>query len=106
MDILNDKLCNETSMSKYSNDYILNVPLNKIYCINMDDLEISGTWTSDFLNYVEFGLYLCKDGIYYNGTNPNCTSYEKLMNYSVGNTLDLEFFIPDVQFQIYQLRLL
>ena len=72
----------------------------------MDDLEISGTWTSDFLNYVEFVLYLCKDGIYYNGTNPNCTSYEKLMNYSVGNTLDLEFFIPDVQFQIYQLRLL
>ena len=99
-DILNYKLCSETSIKQYSNYYILNVPLNKLYCIEMDDLEIGGSWTTDFLNYVGLDLFYCKDGIDYNETNPNCTSYEKLMDFAgAGNALELEIFFPEVQFQ-------
>ena len=98
--ILDYKLCNETSMQKYSTDYILNVPLNELYCIDMDDLEMGGSWTSDFISYIEFDFYYCKDGIDYNETNPNCTSYENLTNFSgVGNSLYLDFYFPEVQFQ-------
>ena len=98
--ILNYKLCNETSMKKYLNGYILNVPLNKLYCIDMDDLDMGGSWISNFIDYVEFDLYYCKDGIDYNETNSNCTSYEKLMNFSgAGNSLEIDFFFPEVQFQ-------
>ena len=100
MDFLDYKLCNETSMQKFSKDYILTVPLNQLYCINMDNIEIGGSWISDFLNYVKFDLYYCKDGIDYDDTNPNCTSYEKLINFSgINNSLKLEFYFPEVQFQ-------
>ena len=99
-DILNYKLCNETSMKKYSKEYILNVPLNEIYCIDMEDLEIGGSRITDFLNFVEFGLYFCKNGIDYNETNLNCTLYEKLMNLTgEGNSLKIEFYFPEIQFQ-------
>ena len=99
-EILNYKLCNETSMKRYSKYYILNVPLNESYCIDMDDLDMGGSWTSDFISYVELDFYYCKDGIDYNETNQNCTSYEQLMNISgIRNSLYLDFYFPEVQFQ-------
>ena len=38
--ILNYTLCNETSMKKYSDGFILNIPLNETYCIEMDDFDM------------------------------------------------------------------
>ena len=98
--ILNYKLCNETSMKKHINDYILNVPINELYCIEMDDLDIGGSWTTDFVYYIQFDLYYCKNGIDYNENNPNCTPYDKLMNISgIRNSLYLDFYFPEVQYQ-------
>ena len=99
-DILNYKLCNETSMKKDLNGFILNVPLNKLYCIDMNNLDIGGSWISDFLNYVKFEVYYCKDGIDYDEKNQNCTSFEQLMNFSgVENAFEIEFYFPEVEFQ-------
>ena len=64
--IINYKLCNETSMANNVNQYMINVELDKLYCIDMDDLSMGGSWDNEFLNYVEFDIYNCRDGINYN----------------------------------------
>ncbi len=50
---LDYKLCNETEMRENIDPTYLNVPLNELYCIDMDYLDVGGSWISDFLNYVE-----------------------------------------------------
>ena len=35
------------------------------------------------LYYVQFNLYICKDGIDYDQNNINCVSYDKLNNFLV-----------------------
>ena len=52
--IINYKLCNETSMANNVNQYMINVELDKLYCIDMDDLSMGGSWDNEFLNYVEY----------------------------------------------------
>ena len=37
---LNYKLCNETSMAIKSEIYRITIPLNELYCIDMDDLDM------------------------------------------------------------------
>ena len=46
--ILNYSLCNETSMAKKPEIYKIEIPLDQLYCINMDDLDIDGSWISNF----------------------------------------------------------
>ena len=97
---VNYKLCNETSMSKKSEIYYTNLNLSEIYCIDMDELEIGGAWTENFIGYIQFDLYICKNGINYNENNKNCTTYENLENsLGEGNSASIVFYFPIVQFQ-------
>ena len=97
---LNYKLCNETSMINKSSIYYISIPLNELFCIEMEDLDMGGSWMSEFINYIEFDLYFCEDGINYDETNTKCSSYDKIMNYTgKNNSLELSVYYPVVQFQ-------
>ena len=98
--ILNYKLCNETSMPNYNNIYQITIPLNEIYCIEMEDLDMGGSWITEFINYIQFDIYYCQDGINYDEKNPNCSSFEKIINYmGENNSLEIDIYYPIVQFQ-------
>ena len=98
--ILNYKLCSETSMVNKSNAYQLSVPLNEIYCIDMDDLDMGGSWIGDFINYVEFDLYFCENGINYNENDEKCSTFEDIANF-VGkkNSLKIDIYYPIIHYQ-------
>ena len=98
--LLNYKLCNETSMKELGNEYLLNISIEKLYCIDMEDLDMGGSWNAEFINYIRFDLYLCKDGIDYNETNRNCTKYKEFEDLpGEDNSLFFELLYPEVQFQ-------
>ena len=46
---INYKLCNETSMVNNTDLFIIDIELDQLYCIDMEDLNIGGSWDSDFL---------------------------------------------------------
>ena len=96
--LLEYKLCNETSMVNISNNYKIDVPLNQLFCIDENDFEFGGSWSGDFINYIEINLYLCKDGINFNSSDSRCTKMEDLLKYKKSSWL-FEFFYPVVQFQ-------
>ena len=99
-EIINYKLCNETSMANNANQYMLNLELDKLYCIDMEDLNMGGSWDSDFLNYVEFDIYNCRGGINYNPKNENCTTYEKIIEIAgKDDCFDFEMYYPVVHYQ-------
>ena len=75
--LLNYKLCNETSMKDLGKEFLLDIAIEDLYCIDMEDLKIGGSWNAEFINYVRFDIHLCKDGIDYNETNINCTSFKE-----------------------------
>ena len=98
--IINYKLCNETSMAKENIIQKISVPLNEIYCIDMEDLEMGGSWITEFINYVQFDIYYCQDGINYDEKNPKCTSYDKLRKFvGENNSLEFDLYYPIIQFQ-------
>ena len=90
---LSYKLCNETSMIQKPDNIIIDSSLDQLYCIDMDDLFMGGSFSSNFFYYVEFNLYICKDGINYDENNINCTSYDIL------NNLQMIFYYPTFEFQ-------
>ena len=57
---INYKLCNETSMVNKPDIYSINVPLNKLYCFDTDDLEIGGYWDSTFKFFKNGYIFLQK----------------------------------------------
>ena len=95
---LNYKLCNETSMINKTKNYIINVNLEELYCI--DDIFdiIGGSWGDEEIYYIEINLYLCENGIDYDELNPNCTKFEDLLKYHNTSWL-FEFYYPIVQYQ-------
>ena len=98
--LLNYSLCNETSMKNLGKDYLLHTNLDKLYCIDMDDLDMGGSWNSKFINYIRLDLNLCKEGINYNDSNTNCTKPEYLNSlYGEGNNWFFELLYPTIQFQ-------
>ena len=99
-EIINYRLCNETSMKNNSNSFLIDLDLEQLFCIDMEDLDMGGSWDNDFINYVEFDLYACKKGIDYDENNENCTSYEKLMETaSQDNSFEFEIYYPVVHYQ-------
>ena len=97
---LNYKLCSETSMINNTKSFIIDAPLDELYCIDMENLDMGGNWDYDFVNYVEFDLYICKNGIDYDENNKNCTSYEDLINAAEkGNSFEFEIYYPMVHYQ-------
>ena len=98
--IINYKLCNETSMANSGVLYMINISLDNLYCIDMEDLEMGGSWQASFINYLEFDLYICEDGINYNKLDNKCSSYEKIKNSSTeNNSYEIEVFYPVVYYQ-------
>ena len=57
--------------------YIINIRLDNLYCIYME-----GSWQSNFINYIEFDLYICENWINADESNIKCSYYEKIMNAS------------------------
>ena len=97
---LNYRLCNETSMQNKPDIYSINVPLNKLYCIDTDDLEIGGFWDASFLSFLKMDIYFCKNGENYNESNPNCTTYEKIRKkIGYNNSIRFDIYYPTIQFQ-------
>ena len=98
--IINYRLCNETSMINNTNSYIIDIDLDQLYCINMEELNMGGNFDSNFINYVEFDLYFCKNGIDYDNNNNNCTSTEKVFDaVKKYNSLTFELYYPVVNYQ-------
>ena len=65
-DLLNYTLCNETSMKNLGSDFLIDLPLDKLFCIDMEDLNMGGSWNSDYVNYIRLDLNLCENGKDYN----------------------------------------
>ena len=97
--LIDYKLCNETSMANRSDTYIMNISLDNLYCINMEDLDVGGNWQGDFINYIEFDLFICEDGINYNESDKKCTTYEQILNSSINNSYEMEIYYPLVYYQ-------
>ena len=91
------RLCNETSMINESNNVLIDSSLDNLFCIDMDDLYMGGSFSDNYIYYIEFDIYICKNGIIYNETNSNCISLDKLDNNS--NYLQVIFYYPTIQFQ-------
>ena len=99
-EFINYKLCNETSMVNHSNLYTIDIDVNNLYCIDMEDLNIGGSWDADFLNLVTFDLYACKNGINYDEKDSNCTAYDRLAEIAGKNDcFEFEIYYPAVQYQ-------
>ena len=88
-DLINYRLYNETSLKNNSDSYLLDIDLNQIYCIDMEDLYLEGSWDNEYINYIEFDLYACKDGIDYDENNDNCSTYEKIIEMATEIPLNL-----------------
>ena len=99
-EIINYKLCNETSMKNNSDKYIINISLDHLYCIDMEDLDVGGSWDSNFLNLITFDLYNCKNGINYDENNNNCTTYDKIREIAGhNNNFQFEMYYPIIHYQ-------
>ena len=87
-------------MINNSDLYTIDIDISQLYCIDMEDLEIGGSWDSDFLDLITFDLYVCKDGINYDKNNTNCTSFERITELLGDNDcLEFEMYYPVVQYQ-------
>jgi hypothetical protein len=66
----------------------------------MDDLNMGGSWDSDFIYYIEFDLYNCRNGINYDEGNENCTTYEEIKEIAGNdNCFEFEMYYPVVHYQ-------
>ena len=101
--LLSYKLCNETSMANKTDNYIIDVPLNELFCIDEDEISFGGSFDRNFFNYVEINLHLCKDEINFNSSEPKCNNVNDLFNFKNSPWL-FEFFYPVVQFQSTNLK--
>ena len=99
-EFINYKLCNETSMINNSYFYTIDIKLDQLYCIDMEDLDLGGSWDSTFLDLVTLDLYTCKNGIDYNENDTNCTTYEDIIKAAGENDcFEFEMYYPVVQYQ-------
>ena len=96
---LNYTLCNQTSFINKSEIFYIDSSLDELYCIEMDDIDVGGDWSSDYISYIEFDLYLCQEGIDYDENNTYCTKYENISHYrGENNSLLMSLYYPVVQF--------
>ena len=99
-EFINYKLCNETSMINNRDLYIIDIELDQLYCIDMEELDVGGSWDSDFLFLITFDLYACKNGINYDENNKDCLTYEKIVEIAGNNNcFEFEMYYPVVQYQ-------
>ena len=96
--LLNYKLCNETSMANKPDNYKIDASLNELFCIEQDDIKFGGNLKYNNIKYIEINLYLCKDGINFNSSDPRCSKIEDLLK-NKNTTFSFDFYYPIVQFQ-------
>jgi hypothetical protein len=61
---------------------------------------MGGSWLSDYINYIEFDLYYCEDGVSYDENNTKCVNFKKITDFiGENNSLDFALYYPFVQFQ-------
>jgi len=98
--LINYTLCNETSMKNLGKEFLLDIDLENLYCIDMEQLDMGGSFNADFINYIRLDLYLCENGIKYDENNNKCTSYEQFDElHGKDNAWFFEVLYPKVQFQ-------
>ena len=98
--LVNYTLCNETSMKNLGEEFLLDIQLDKLYCIDMENLEMGGSFNAEFMNYIRLDIYLCENGIKYDENNNRCTSYDKFDElHKKNNAWFFEILYPKVQFQ-------
>ena len=98
--LLNYKLCNETNMKNLGKEFLLDINLSELYCIDMEDLNMGGSFNAEFINYIRLDIYLCENGIKYNESNDKCTSIDKFEElHGKDNAWFFEVLYPKVQFQ-------
>ena len=99
-EFINYKLCNETSMINNSEYYTIDIGLDQLYCIDMEDLYIGGSWDAEFLYLITLDIYICKNGINYDKNNENCTKYEELIEKAnENNCFEFKMYYPVVNYQ-------
>ena len=87
-------------MANNTDSFILDIELDKLYCIDMDDIIMGGGWDTEYINYVEIDLYICEDGINFDENNPKCSSYDKIMEAAgPDNSFFFDIYYPVVHFQ-------
>ena len=97
--LLNYKLCNETSMVNKPINFKIDVPLNELFCIVPEkNLIFGGNWNGKFMSYIEIGLYLCDEGIYFNISDQRCQKISDLFK-NINSSLSFDFYYPIVEFQ-------
>ena len=52
------KLCNETSMIKESDNVLIDSSLDNLFCIDMDDLYMGGSFSTNYLYYRIWFIYM------------------------------------------------
>ena len=98
--VLNYKRCNETSMANHTDSYIIDIELSKLFCVEMDYLDMGGDWDTEQINYMKLDLYTCKNGIDYNESDGNCSTFEKIVNTSGrDNSFAFDVYYPVVHYQ-------
>ena len=97
---INYKLCNETDFAQKGKNHFIDVDLEKLYCMEIDNIELGGGWSENFLNYIQLDIYICKNGIEYDENNNNCTKFQTLKEfYTKNDSLAFEYFYPIVEYQ-------
>ena len=96
--LLNYKLCNETSMVNKPEYYKINIPLNQLFCIDKEDILFGGNWNHEYLYYLEINVYLCEEGAQFNPSDPRCNKLEQFLQ-KLNSSLLFDFYFPVVQFQ-------
>ena len=87
---INFKLCKEILKSGLSNLFSFEIPLNELYCIDSEDIEIGGSWTELFNNYIKFDISLCENNNNSGEEDINCS----FNNYD--NSLKFELYYPQI----------
>jgi hypothetical protein len=85
-------------MVNKTKNYKIDIKLNELFCLDKDDIPFGGSWNDKYINYIEINVYLCKDGIDLNISDPRCSKMENLLK-NKDTSLIFEIFYPIVQFQ-------
>ena len=66
----------------------------------MEDLDMGGSWITEFIYYINFELYYCEDGINYDETYSKCSTFNQIKSFiGIDNSLEFDLYYPVVQFQ-------
>lgn len=68
---MNCKRCNETSKEIHTDSFIIDIELSKLFCVEMDYLDIGVGLDTEKINYIQLGLYSCNNGIDFNKSDGN-----------------------------------